>query len=75
MVNSLGILLIAAVIVKLEVPALLKNKDKIGLIIFSALLALGVGFGMALAFNIKIPNPVDFLTVILKPLNDIITNH
>jgi xanthine/uracil permease len=73
MLNSLGILLISAVIVWIEVPTLLKNKQKKELIIFSVFLVIGIGMGMTIGFGKTIPNPTEFLSFILKPLSDLLT--
>ncbi|MFJ7826470.1 hypothetical protein [Psychrobacillus sp. NPDC096623] len=73
MLKSMGILLVAAVIVFLEVPSLLEKKYKKELFVFSFLLAIGVGLGVAHSFGKSIPNPVDLLTFIFKPVHDAIT--
>lgn len=73
MLKSVGILLVAAVILYIEVPSLLEKKYKKELIVFSILLAFGVGLGIALSFGKSIPNPIDLLTFIYKPLHDAIT--
>lgn len=69
MLKSIGILLIAAVILRIEVPPLLKKKHKKELFVFSILLAIGVGLSIPLGFGKSIPNPLDLLTFILEPLN------
>ena len=73
MLKSLGILLIAAVIVRIEVPTLLKNKQKKELIIFSSFLAIGIAMSMTIGFGKTIPNPAEFLSFVLKPFNDLFT--
>lgn len=72
MLKSIGILLIAATILLIEVPPLLEKKYKKELYVFSTLLAIGVGLSMAQGLGKTIPNPMDLLTFVLKPLNDII---
>jgi len=72
MLKSIGILLFAAIIVWIEVPPLLKKGYKKELIVFSILLAIGVGLGIALGFGKNIPNPLDLLTFVFKPINDFI---
>jgi len=72
MLNSLGILLVATVIVFIEVPSLLEKKQKKELIVFSILLFIGVTLSILRAFGINIPNPLDLLTFIFKPMNDLI---
>ena len=73
MLKSIGILMVAAVIVYIEVPSLRKKQYKKELIVFSILLTLGVGLGVVNSFGIKIPNPTDLLTFIYKPLHDALT--
>ncbi|PZX02423.1 hypothetical protein C7437_11115 [Psychrobacillus insolitus] len=72
MLNSLGILLVATVIIIIEVPSLLEKKQKKELIVFSILLIIGVTLSILRAFGINIPNPLDLLTFIFKPMNDLI---
>jgi xanthine/uracil permease len=50
-----------------------KKKYKKELIVLSILLAIGVGLSMTLGFGKQIPNPLDLLTIVFKPLNDLIT--
>jgi len=74
MVKTIGILIVAAVIVILEVPQLVEKKLIKELAAFSVLLALGVVLSILLAFGVTVPNPVNFLTYMLKPLNNIISS-
>lgn len=73
MLKSIGILLVAAVILFIEVPSLLEKKDKKELIAFSILLTLGVSLSVAYSFDVQIPNPIDLLTFIYKPLHDVVS--
>lgn len=73
MLKSLGVLLIAAAILYFEVPPLLEKKDKKELLLFLIILLIGVGLSITLAFKKTIPNPLDFLTFVLKPINDLIS--
>jgi hypothetical protein len=72
MLKSIGILLVAAVILWIDVPPLLEKKDKKELLVFSILLAIGVGLSIALALGKPIPNPVDLINFMFKPLSDAI---
>ena len=72
MIKSIGILLIAAAILWVEVPPLLEKKYKKELLVFSILLAIGVGISIPQGFGKPIPNPMDLLTFVFKPLNDVI---
>lgn len=73
MIKSLAILIIAGGIVMLEVPALLKKKEKKELTIFTILLTFGIVLSILFALGKHIPNPLDFITFILKPLSDLIS--
>ncbi|QUG41798.1 hypothetical protein KD050_00390 [Psychrobacillus sp. INOP01] len=75
MLKSVGILLVAAVILFIEVPSLLEKKYKKELIVFLILLAFGVGLGITYSFGKSIPNPIDLLNFIIKPLHDALTRQ
>ncbi|MGG0288157.1 hypothetical protein ABEY41_24260 [Peribacillus butanolivorans] len=66
------ILILVAIIIAIDVPSLLRKKLKKELWIFSVLLLFGTALSIAQALNIKIPNPLDWITAIYKPLSDII---
>ncbi|MGE6486749.1 hypothetical protein [Paenisporosarcina sp. NPDC076898] len=72
MLKSIGILLIAATILWIEVPPLLEKKLKKELLVFAILLAIAVGISITLGFGKSIPTPLDLLTFVFKPLNDVI---
>lgn len=72
MLKSIGILLIAAAILLIEVPPLLEKKYKKELLVFSILLAIGVGLSITQGLGKTIPNPMDLLTFVFKPLDDVI---
>ena len=73
MLKSIGILLITAAILWIEVPPLLEKKYKKELLVFSILFAIGVTLSITLSVGKTIPNPLDLITFLLKPLNDLIT--
>ncbi|KRF67090.1 hypothetical protein ASG99_17095 [Bacillus sp. Soil768D1] len=66
------ILILVAIIIAIDVPSLLRKKLKKELWIFSVLLLFGTALSIAQALNIKIPNPLDWITAIYKPLSDMI---
>lgn len=70
MLKIIGILLIVVVIVRFEVPSLLLKKNKKELVVFLLFLSIGTGLGISQALGKPIPNPMDLLTFILRPIND-----
>ncbi|WHZ56134.1 hypothetical protein [Metabacillus hrfriensis] len=72
MVAVAGILVIAGVIIAIDVPSLLRKKEKKELWVFFILLLIGISLSIAQALHIEIPNPVDWITVIYQPLSDLI---
>jgi len=69
MVVVLGILAAIAVIIKLEVPSLLKKGLMKELRVFSFLLLFGAGISIAQSLNVKLPNPLDWITFIYRPVS------
>ena len=67
-----GILALAIVIAFIEVPYLLKRGLKKELWTFSILLLFGTGLSIAEGLQVDIPNPMDALAVIYKPLTDLL---
>jgi hypothetical protein len=65
-----GILVIVGVIIAIDVPSLLRKKEKKELWVFFVLLLIGTSLSIAQALHIEIPNPVDWITVIYQPLSD-----
>ncbi|GED71123.1 hypothetical protein BRE01_48250 [Brevibacillus reuszeri] len=72
MVSVFGIVLAAVVITLFEVPLLLKSHLKKELWIFSFLLLLGVGISIAHSLHVKVPNPIDGIIQLYKPVSDYI---
>ncbi len=73
MLVIVGILVVAAFIVLIEVPTLLKKKLRKELWVFSLLLLFGVGLSIANSLQIDIPNPMDWITVVYKPVSDVVS--
>lgn len=69
MLKIVGILVVTLVIIFLEVPYLLKNKLKKEMLFFSIFLFIGVGLSIAMALNVNIPNPIDIISIIMKPFS------
>ncbi|RRN71196.1 hypothetical protein EI200_12155 [Peribacillus simplex] len=72
MAGVAGILVIVAGIIAIDVPYLLREKLKKELWIFFIILLFGTALSVAQALNIKVPNPLDWITAIYKPLSDMI---
>ncbi|QBP42860.1 hypothetical protein [Paenisporosarcina antarctica] len=73
MIKSLAIVLVGGVIFIIKVPPLVKKKQKKEIVVFSSLLIIGVGLSITYAIGKTIPNPLDFITFMLKPLSDLIS--
>lgn len=67
-----GILAAGILIAILEVPPLLKRKLKKELYVFFLLLVFGIGLSIAQTLSMNIPNPLDWIKVVYKPLSDVI---
>jgi len=70
MFKVMGVLLLVALIARFEVPSLLSKGNKKELFVFLLFLMISAGLGIIQALDKTIPNPLDLLTFILKPLND-----
>lgn len=73
MLKTIGILIIAAVMVISEVPPLVEQKQKKEVIIYSILLFLGIVLSILVALGVTVPNPLDFISYVLKPLTKLIS--
>lgn len=69
---SIGIVLVGIAVALLEVQPLLKKGLMKELWVFSILLLLGTGLGIAETWGKELPNPLDWMIVIYKPLTDTI---
>ncbi|MDQ6420226.1 hypothetical protein RB620_12340 [Paenibacillus sp. LHD-117] len=69
-----GILTVSIAIAMLEVPGLKKKKWKKELWFFFVLLFFGAGLSIAQSLNVKIPNPLDWISFMYKPLSDSLTS-
>ncbi|RNB85964.1 hypothetical protein EDM56_18375 [Brevibacillus fluminis] len=70
--SVLGILIVILIICLLEVPSLLKKKQRRELLAFSVLLLVGTGLNIALAMHIELPNPMDWIIAVYKPVSDMV---
>ncbi len=65
-----GIITATAAIAIIEIPSLWRKKWKKELWAFSILLLFGAGLSFALSLHANIPNPLDWITFVYKPLID-----
>ncbi|MFJ7952786.1 hypothetical protein ACIQZG_14780 [Lysinibacillus sp. NPDC096418] len=69
---TLGILAISALIIYFEIPKLIKKNDTKTIWTFSILLFLGTTLSIAKGLNANIPNPLDWITALFKPIADLL---
>lgn len=69
---TLIVILVAAALAWVEIPSLRKHQQKKELVVFSVCLGLFVVLGVMKSMNMPIPNPMDALYVIFKPLSLIV---
>ncbi|MBM7583638.1 putative membrane protein [Bacillus pakistanensis] len=67
-----GIILVAAILFKIEASPLIRKKLKKETWVFSILLLFVVGLSIIYSLDIPIPNPTKGLAVIFKPLSDLL---
>jgi cyanate permease len=67
-----GIVTAGAGIALLQLPALIQEKRKREAWVFSILLTVALGLGIAHSLRIPIPNPHDWMTLLYKPASDVI---
>ncbi len=75
MLKIAGILIIAIIIVALEIPYLISEKLTKEIWVFSFLLPISVGLSIALSLKLDIPNPVEGIAFIFKPLSEFIYGY
>lgn len=70
MIASLGVLFIASLIWFTDGPTRTKSQNNKDSMAFSILLVLGVGLSIAHILFKPLPNPMDFISFVYKPLSD-----
>lgn len=68
----IGILAIAGIIAMAEVPRLRKKGRMKELWVFMLLLLLGTGISIAESLSVKVPNPLNGIAYLYKPINEFI---
>ncbi|OAS15402.1 hypothetical protein [Paenibacillus oryzisoli] len=69
-----SILIVTAAIGMIEVPSLLRKKRIKELSVFTVLLLFGAGLCLALTWHANIPNPLDWITFVYKPISVMLNN-
>lgn len=64
------ILIIVTLIAVLEIPPLLKKGMKKELWSFSVFMVVGTVLSIGMVLELKIPNPLDWITMIYQPMHD-----
>lgn len=67
-----GILFAGGIITFIEVPCLVRKRMIKELTIFLAILFIGVTVSILEALRIQLPNPLDLIIAIHKPISDLI---
>lgn len=70
-----GVLAAAAVIMLIEMPSLIKKKLRKELWVFTILLIVGTGLGIAQVLNWPIPSPLNIVIAVYTPISNIIFSH
>ncbi|QHT63305.1 hypothetical protein GXP70_27300 [Paenibacillus lycopersici] len=63
------VLIMAAGVVRFEYPKLLRGGQLKELALSACLLIIGVTLTFLQSFHVQLPNPLDWLTVIYKPMS------
>lgn len=56
----------------IEMPAMIRSKMKKEAWIFAVLLLVGTILSIALALNVKLPNPMVWISAVYRPLSDVV---
>ena len=72
MLGVAGTIVAAIMMIAFELPNLRKNKLTKELWVFSILMLIAVGLGIAQSLDLQIPNPLNGITIVFKPLSDFV---
>ncbi|MDR6224373.1 hypothetical protein [Desmospora profundinema] len=65
----IGLLAVVAFIVAYYLPKMLKQGDKREMVVFFSLLIVGTGLSIAVILEWRVPNPMDWITVMIQPFS------
>jgi hypothetical protein len=65
-------LIIASIIGLIEAPVLIRKKLVLESWVFLSILFAGTLLSILLSFRVKLPNPVDLITFIYKPVSEFV---
>lgn len=74
MLAILGVLIAALIIIWIEVPTLLRQRQTRELLFFFIFLGVGALSGMTMAMGIDLPNPYGWIEMIYGPIGKWINN-
>ncbi|MCH6266099.1 MULTISPECIES: hypothetical protein [Neobacillus] len=70
---GVAVTIVAAImIIAFEIPKMRKKKLTKELWVFSVLMAMAVGLGIAESLNLSVPNPLNGVRIVLQPFSDFI---
>ncbi|MBU8917199.1 hypothetical protein BGM25_14280 [Bacillus sp. FJAT-29953] len=70
---GVAITIVAAImIIAFEIPKMRKKKLTKELWVFSVLMVMAVGLGIAESLHLNIPNPLNGIRIVLQPISDFI---
>lgn len=67
-----GTIMAAIIMIAFEIPTLWKKKLVKEIWVFSILMIIAVGLGIAQSLHWNIPNPLNGIKIVLQPLSDFI---
>lgn len=73
MLDAALILAAAGIITALELPRMIKEKERKEIWAFSALLLISIGISLMQAFVPEVPTPLKLITIVFKPFSDLLS--
>jgi hypothetical protein len=73
LLSIVGILIAVVVIAAIDIPPLRRKKWTKELVVFAVLLLFGTSLCIAEALDAKIPNPVDWIAYVYRPMTELVS--